>query len=132
MSLGNTSRMHRFTSEARFGFDVDNTIGATHQSNRWASDWTDFWVERRLRPMLKLTDDAGLAEPDVETLVARTRALISHNPPASLLHGDLWDGNKGFVKESDGRVEPYVFDRAAYYGDRETDVAMTYLFGWIH
>jgi protein-ribulosamine 3-kinase len=129
MSLGNTSRMHRFTSEARFGFDVDNTIGATHQSNRWASDWTDFWVERRLRPMLKLTDDAGLAEPDVETLVARTRALISHNPPASLLHGDLWDGNKGFVKESDGRVEPYVFDRAAYYGDRETDVAMTYLFG---
>jgi fructosamine-3-kinase len=126
------ARMHRFKSKAGFGFDMNKTIGATHQSNRWTSSWAEFLVEHRLRPMLKLTDDAGLSESDTESLVAKTRALISHNPPSSLLHGDLWDGNKWFRRESDGRVKPCVFDPATYYGDREANVAMTYLFGWIH
>jgi fructosamine-3-kinase len=49
---------------------------------------------------------------------------------ASLLHGDLWGGNKGFCKGDDGdTVIPCIFDPATYYGDREADVAMTYLFG---
>jgi protein-ribulosamine 3-kinase len=42
-----------------------------------------------------------------------------------LLHGDLWAGNKAFTM--DGR--PVIFDPASYYGDRETDIAMTELFG---
>lgn len=29
----------------------------------------------------------------------------------------------------DGKVVPIIFDPATYYGDREADVAMTYLFG---
>ena len=29
----------------------------------------------------------------------------------------------------DGKVVPVIFDPATYYGDREADVAMTYLFG---
>jgi fructosamine-3-kinase len=41
-----------------------------------------------------------------------------------LLHGDLWGGNWGAV---DG--QPIIFDPAVYYGDRETDIAMTKLFG---
>ena len=44
---------------------------------------------------------------------------------ASLLHGDLWSGNYAF--DDDG--QPVVFDPAVYYGDRETDLAMTELFG---
>lgn len=46
-------------------------------------------------------------------------------PIASLLHGDLWSGNYAF--DDDG--QPVVFDPAVYYGDRETDLAMTELFG---
>jgi Fructosamine kinase len=81
--------MHRFTSKAGFGFDLDNTIGATHQSNRLASSWVDFWVEHRLRPMLKLTDDAGLSESDTESLVAKreqynTNSMIYRLPTVSL------------------------------------------------
>jgi fructosamine-3-kinase len=45
-------------------------------------------------------------------------------PVASLLHGDLWSGNYGF-----DHTRPVLFDPAVYYGDRETDIAMTELFG---
>ena len=40
------------------------------------------------------------------------------------MHGDLWGGNWGVA---DG--EPVIFDPAVYYGDSETDIAMTGLFG---
>jgi fructosamine-3-kinase len=52
------------------------------------------------------------------------RLLAGHCPPASLLHGDLWHGNVGFTPAG-----PVLYDPAAYYGDRETDLAMTELFG---
>ena len=55
---------------------------------------------------------------------------VPNSIPASLLHGDLWGGNKGFVKVDGGKkVVPCIFDPATYYGDREADVAMTYVFG---
>lgn len=41
-----------------------------------------------------------------------------------MLHGDLWGGNWA---SSGG--QPVIFDPAVYYGDRETDLAMTRLFG---
>ena len=48
----------------------------------------------------------------------------NHKPQPSLLHGDLWSGNAGFTPDG-----PVIFDPAVYYGDRETDLAMTELFG---
>jgi fructosamine-3-kinase len=123
------ARMHRIASRVGYGFHVNNTIGATPQQNPWTADWADFWIHHRLEHMLKLTDDAELSASDVQRLCSKTRELISHNPSPSLLHGDLWGGNKGFVAESDGSVAPCVFDPATYYGDREADVAMTHLFG---
>jgi len=42
-----------------------------------------------------------------------------------LLHGDLWAGNYAV----DERAQPVIFDPAVYFGDRETDLAMTELFG---
>ena len=61
-----------------------------------------------------------------ERLAAALHQLLSGwAPAASLLHGDLWDGNAGFL--ADGT--PVLFDPATYFGDRETDLAMTELFG---
>jgi len=62
-----------------------------------------------------------------------TEALLDHlpsffrdyRPVPSLLHGDLWGGNAGYTSKGD----PVIFDPASYYGDRETDLAMTTLFG---
>jgi len=46
-------------------------------------------------------------------------------PQPSLLHGDLWSGNAGELDHG----EPVIFDPAVYFGDRESDLAMTELFG---
>ena len=124
-----TMQMHRSTSKRGFGYEVDNTIGATPQPNLpWVEDWADFWDQHRLGHMLKLTGNAGLSDAKVQELRQKTRELLSHKPAPSLLHGDLWGGNKGFCKKDD-KVVPVIFDPATYYGDREADVAMTDLFG---
>ena len=125
------ARMHRKRSEQGFGFHVDNTIGATHQPNLpWMDNWADFWDTHRLGHMLRLTGNAGCSDDKIDKLRTKTRELLSHNPEPSLIHGDLWGGNKGFVKDPETeKAIPCIFDPATYYGDREADVAMTYLFG---
>ena len=107
--------LHRQTGP-RFGWHRDNWIGATPQSNTWCDDWGEFWQEHRMRPQLELARKNGFDIPDPPKLM--------HSPQPSLLHGDLWSGNAGFVDEG-----PVIFDPAVYYGDREADLAMTELFG---
>lgn len=120
--------LHALT-EARFGWGRDNTIGSTPQANAWSDDWTEFFRERRLRPQLELAAAKGLARalgaPGERLLEHVHRLLAGHHPAASLLHGDLWGGN--WLASLSG--EPVLFDPAVYYGDRETDLAMTRLFG---
>ncbi len=111
------------------GWWRDNTIGSTPQANGAMASWPDFFRERRLRPQLALAVTRGfgpLLEREGERLLAGVGALLAtHRPQASLLHGDLWGGN--WLATRDG--DPVIFDPAVYYGDRETDLAMTLLFG---
>lgn len=127
------AKMHRSVSPDNkgFGFHVDNTIGATPQPNLpWKENWADFWDTHRLGHMLKLCQNAGYSDKDIEELRAKTKELLSHNPAPSLIHGDLWGGNKGYAKIGEtGDIVPVIFDPATYYGDREADIAMTYVFG---
>jgi fructosamine-3-kinase len=120
--------MHRRTSE-KFGWKRDNTIGATPQINTYASRWVQFWRERRLGYQLQLAranGHGGRFQVLGEKLLAKLDSFFSEaNPAASLLHGDLWSGNYSFDSEG----QPVLFDPAVYYGDRETDIAMTELFG---
>ena len=119
--------LHRI-SQSRYGWHRDNTIGATPQKNAQSDSWADFFRERRLGFQFALAGRRGFGrlETDGERLLARLdRFFAGYVPQASLLHGDLWSGNVG--KTSDG--VPAIFDPAVYYGDRETDVAMTELFG---
>jgi protein-ribulosamine 3-kinase len=51
--------------------------------------------------------------------------LLPSHPEASCLHGDLWSGN--FMVTYAGQAA--LIDPGAYYGHRETDLAMTHLFG---
>ena len=120
--------LHRNTAN-RFGFPQDNFIGSTPQPNGWADDWLDFWRERRLGFQLQLAAQNGyggeLQRQGEKLMDALPEFFAGYTPQPSLLHGDLWGGNHGFL--ADGT--PTVFDPAAYYGDRECDLAMTELFG---
>ncbi|NCA69541.1 MAG: fructosamine kinase family protein [Sphingobacteriia bacterium] len=121
------AELHRHTGPG-FGWQRDNTIGATPQQNAWADDWVTFWRERRLAYQLELAIRNGHSRAlgdSGERLCAELEHLIGHHPPASLLHGDLWAGNIGSTPGG----EPVIFDPAVYFGDRETDLAMTELFG---
>ena len=112
-----------------YGWHRDNYIGATPQLNRRSSSWTDFWREARLMPQLELAGKNGLGKAlsrKGERLAAALPQLLAgHAPSASLLHGDLWSGNAGFLAQG----APVLFDPAVYRGDREADISMTELFG---
>jgi len=120
--------LHRHTA-SRFGFAQDNFIGTTPQPNAWTDDWIIFWREQRLGYQLRLAANNGYGgrlQTLGENLLAVLPALLAgHTPQPSLLHGDLWSGNHGYL--ADGT--PVIFDPAPYYGDRECDIAMTELFG---
>ena len=119
--------LHRQTSD-QFGWIRDNTIGATPQLNRRSDDWVEFFRKQRLQFQLELAAKNGFGPQLQEAgrlLVSNLERLFDgYSPVASLLHGDLWAGNWGSVAG-----EPVVFDPAVYYGDRESDIAMTRLFG---
>jgi fructosamine-3-kinase len=117
--------MHQVT-QAQFGWKRDNTIGSTPQLNAPMNNWVDFWRERRLLPQLQLAQAKGYALQPVEQLAGCFQALFnSYQPQPSMLHGDLWGGNAAGLLDG----TPVIFDPAFYYGDRETDIAMSHLFG---
>jgi fructosamine-3-kinase len=120
--------LHRHTAR-EFGLDHDNFIGASPQPNAPCADWATFWRDRRLGAQLALARDNGLPASLVaqgERVREAVPALLAgHSPAPSLLHGDLWGGNAAYADDG----TPVIFDPAAYYGDRETDIAMTELFG---
>ena len=115
------------TSESH-GWHRDNTIGLTHQPNSCCDDWGRFFRGQRLDHQLRLAQEKGYGgelQEAGQRLSAELDCLFdSYRPQASLLHGDLWGGNWAAV---DG--QPVIFDPAVYYGDRETDLAMSRLFG---
>ncbi len=120
--------LHRVRQE-QFGWHRDNRIGRTSQPNTPTASWLEFFTEHRIGHQLKLA--AGIStelDRAGETLLkAMPELLADHDPQPSLLHGDLWGGNRARVAD-----ESVVFDPAVYCGDREADLAMTTLFGRFH
>ncbi len=120
--------LHRCSNE-KFGYSQSNFIGLTTQLNEWSDDWISFMRKQRLGFQLRLASTKGygdqLDELGDKLLDALPTFFKGYSPKPSLLHGDLWGGNHAYL--SDGT--PVIFDPAAYYGDREADLAMTELFG---
>ena len=119
------ARLHRHT-EDHYGWFRDNTIGPTPQLNDRSDDWIGFYRDKRLDFQVQLARRNGYdLVSQGERLGTRLPELFEgYEPESSLLHGDLWGGNWGSVGG-----EPVIFDPAVYYGDRESDIAMTMLFG---
>ncbi len=127
----NLALMHQYINQqpSPFGWFEDNYIGLTLQKNTWSSNWVNFFSENRLGYQLSLAKQAGGSANLIKSgqqLIEKLPSFFTHySPKASLLHGDLWPGNSQFLSSG----EAIFFDPASYYGDRETDLAMTELFG---
>lgn len=120
--------LHRHTA-AEFGWHRNNWIGSTPQSNRRSGSWPHFFRDERLRPQLELAARNGfrgaLQRKGERLMASMERFFAGYTPAPSLLHGDLWGGNFAFDDDGGG----VIYDPAVYYGDRETDLAMSRLFG---
>ncbi|MEE9327183.1 MAG: fructosamine kinase family protein [Cocleimonas sp.] len=120
--------MHKYHAKT-YGWKRDNTIGSTPQLNNRNNNWVSFWKNERLLFQLELAKNNGYSNKAYENclkLIENLALFFAHyNPKPSLLHGDLWGGNCA----SDEKGNPVLYDPAVYYGDRETDIAMTELFG---
>jgi fructosamine-3-kinase len=121
--------LHRSTAPA-YGLDHDNYLGIMPQHNGWMERWPAFFRERRLRVQAEIARSKGHLSGErarrMDRLLDRLDSLLGeHQPPASLLHGDLWGGN---VLVGPGGA-PALIDPAVSYGDRESELAYTALFG---
>ena len=128
-TLGEQIAKLHWQSAAAFGMDHDNFIGASPQLNAWERSWPAFFADYRLKPQLNWAESRGLS---AATLDAGSRLIdelhlffTDYRPVPSLIHGDLWGGNHGFLHDG----TPVLFDPAVYYADREAEIAMTELFG---
>jgi len=122
------ARLHTVTGPD-FGLERDNAIGASAQRNAPVRNWAAFWRAQRLGFQLDLAARNGhggrIQDRGRRLLEGIDAFFAGYVPLPSLLHGDLWAGNRGTL--ADGT--PVFFDPAVYYGDREADLAMTRLFG---
>lgn len=122
------AELHHHTDD-RYGWHRNNYIGLTPQANPRSEDWAEFFLEHRLGAQFNrlMQRDRGRDWPAIRRAVADAwrRRFGDHDPPASLIHGDLWSGNAASLPAD----QPVVFDPAAHYADRECDLAMTELFG---
>lgn len=120
--------LHRNTAAA-FGWSDTNWLGGSLQFNAPRDSWGEFFATQRLEPQLKWGSDQGYGEhfhDHGKRLLERLPELLSgHHPEPALVHGDLWSGNAASTRSG----TPVVFDPAAHFGDRETDLAMMRLFG---
>jgi len=112
-----------------FGWPQDNFIGHNKQTNNPTGDWVNFWKTQRLGAQLELAKANGYhgkVQALGKELISKVPEFFKdYQPQASLLHGDLWSGNVAV----DAKGLAVIYDPACYYGDRETDIAMTELFG---
>lgn len=123
--------LHRVTS-IQYGWHRNNFLGSISQNNRHESEWSTFFGQHRLEPLLQECIRKELLQTQLITrlftLIEQLPHLLHTKEAACAVHGDLWSGNKVFTEFG----EPYFIDPAPYWGHRELDLAMMELFGGFH
>ena len=111
-----------------FGFSVTTYCGPTAQDNESSGSWSEFYAQRRIRPLARRLEEQGRigsAERRLlDRLAERLPALLAHEPRPALVHGDLWSGNVLATTRGPALVDP-----ACAACDREMEFGITTLFG---
>jgi len=112
-----------------FGLPVGNVIGVRQAPGWDTPNGLEFYRQARLLPLIQALDHQGRLDTGrlarLEQLVERLdRWIDPRRSIPSLLHGDLWAGNWLAAGTT-----PYLIDPAVLHGDRESEMAMTELFG---
>jgi protein-ribulosamine 3-kinase len=125
-----------------FGFPTRTFCGSTPQKNDWCVSWAHFFEENRLRAICRIIEQNHGTDAELTNLIDR---LIKSVVPRLLgngrlggkkgiqpvlIHGDLWEGNKGKGKfdYQDG-IEAVTFDPASCYAHSEFELGLMRMFG---
>jgi fructosamine-3-kinase len=111
----------------RFGWEGPSYWGLLPVDNSWDADGHRFYA-KRFRAMASLPNVLirvpGSDLDRVHRVADRIMDLFPRQPP-SLLHGDLWAGNRGLAPDG----APAIFDPFIHYGWPEWDLHGAVLFG---
>ncbi len=122
------AELHRCPQQA-FGRRDHRTTGSLGVPNAPCESWAEFYSTQRLIPLAKIAEQRrALSLTDCRAIIAVAEGLTHidiADEPASLLHGDLWAGNR--IVDTHGIS--WLIDPAAHCGHREFDLAMMRLFG---
>jgi len=112
-----------------FGRPDHRTTGSQAMPNKPCSSWSDFYASQRLLPLARIASDTQTLPAKtinmLESVANRLSEIAPESTVPSLLHGDLWAGNR--VLDHTGKS--WLIDPAAHGGHREFDLAMLRLFG---
>ncbi len=124
------AKLHKNTGKY-FGFSFDNKIGKTEQLNavgKNINNWPDFFWEYRILYQIEMAYENKLLSQkhylEIMPIENFLGEILSDDIKPSLIHGDLWSGNTISDKNN-----TYFIDTASYYGHREIDFALTFMFG---
>lgn len=88
--------LHEVTAE-QYGLSFDSLSGAYRKPNPWTDSWVSFYRDQRLLPLARATRDECRLPPSlfdrVRALTTELNDLLPNDPPASLIHGDVWAEN---------------------------------------
>ncbi|AVR45451.1 fructosamine kinase [Christiangramia fulva] len=117
------AKLHQVSAD-QFGLEKNNYIGSLPQYNENKTSASEFYIEMRLKPQLKMAEVNGFKLKINDSFFKNIKNEIPDEKP-SLIHGDLWNGN--FIINKEG--EPCLIDPATAYAPREMDIGMMHLFG---
>ena len=127
--LGEAIAQLHLCEQAYFGWPSDNYIAGIPQCNEPNLDWSLFYIDKRIWPMIQKSLVQGLLSnediPSHGAFLSATGLYLRERSKPVLVHGDLWSGN--YLVHEDGT--PYLIDPAVYYADPLVDIAMSRLFG---
>jgi len=122
------AHLHR-SAFSCFGRPDERTTGSQAVPNQPCQSWAEFYATQRLMPLAKRSFETNSLPKKCITMLENVSARLNEfgaaDEPPSLLHGDLWAGNR--VVDTDGKS--WLIDPAAHGGHREFDLAMMQLFG---